>query len=683
MFEPGDEIDRYVIDALIGEGGAARVYRVRHRSLGTVHALKVLAVSTSRARRRALREARSQATLVHPFIVQVQDTFEDNGVLCVLMEHIRGPSLKEFLAVYRPSLPEALTLFRGVADGLAHAHEQGLVHRDIKPGNILLQPEENGLVPKVADFGLVKVLGNEDMTETVTGMMLGTPAYESPEQHRTPRDVDERTDIFALGCVLYELVCGRRAFRGDNVHDLYSAVMSGDYQPVRALSPDAPDALIDSIDAMLEPDRSQRTADVETILRELDLVEIATPGASLPEGMRGRALPAGTRGYEEASKLSSASGTTTSDEDHSGETWLSTHIFAQANPDGALRWRLPLAISAIAFIATLAVAANWQSAGYQPQPHPTADVATGEPRAIAPTHPTPSEAEQPEIPATRPRQPTRPSQPSPEPIPEETDLPPPPEEDTDTPDEFEIDGGIWVAPVPVGSSYAAIVDRLDIANEEPAHPDIVVAIGGAATGKWPEASIVTLGSSGQPGAHSVSTAPDPADVADRLKQLGLTRIGAIYSKTDPWWTAFNRACVAKDMTFVSRVADARYIASALNSLASETQVVVVQPDVLWTPAALTELYGAALSQRLGAYPVVSWSEDHLRRPTPPTIAIRADLDSQLDIAQAAVAALTAGEEPTLPWPRLRMRGRLPVLQEAANITVTRKNKGVFDQLDPN
>jgi len=693
MLEPGSEIDRYVVDAKIGEGGVAAVYRVHHRTLGTVFALKVLAVSTSRARRRAAREARSQASLDHPFIVQVLDTFEEHGVTCLLMDYIRGPSLRQLLDVYQPSLPESIALFRGIVTGVAHAHHHGLVHRDIKPGNILLQPEETGLIPKVSDFGLVKILGNANMAETATGVILGTPAYESPEQHRTPKDVDERTDIFALGCVLYELICGQRAFTDDNIHALYNTISNGAYEPVLAIRPDTPTALARAIDGMLEPERDRRTANAQAILDQLDTMEIGLPDARLPEAWIGRVLPEGTPGYVAATEISksmwveeapSTAGT--------GQTFHLTKIEGSKGPVPSRRGPRSLVAMAVAVAALLIGIALWDGSQVPtPSPQPVAPVVAAPQPSTPMARPSPVPDPPPPAPPTSSEptavvpadsRATEPDalvevDPAPEPIPAQERIP------TDTDPPPSRDGGVWIAPIPAGSAYASIANRVDVASGQPAHPDVVVAIGSAAVTEaqqtWPETTVVSLNAPPASGVNTISRAPDPAELADRMAQLGLTTIGGIYSKKTRWWNALDAAVAGRGMSFNGRVCDAEHIESTVSALAAESDVIVVQPDRLWTASALTSLFGAALSQRGGPFPVVSWSPSHLTRRTAPTMAAFADIDSQIDLAAGAVDALSRGEEPSLPWPKLQLTAQLSSLQQA-RIIITRRNKSAIDDL---
>src|SRR6202158_1684119 len=222
---PGTRIGPYEILAPIGAGGMGEVYRARDPRLNRDVAIKVSAAQFSE---RFEREAKAIAALNHPNICQIYDV----GPNYLVMEFIEGESPKGPLP-----LDEALRITRQIADALEAAHEKNIVHRDLKPGNIKIQPD--GTV-KVLDFGLAKVAqtsssvsDNPDNSPTISmagtqaGMILGTAAYMSPEQARG-KPVDRRSDIWAFGCVLYELLTGKRAFSGETTSDILVAVISKD-----------------------------------------------------------------------------------------------------------------------------------------------------------------------------------------------------------------------------------------------------------------------------------------------------------------------------------------------------------------------------------------------------------------------------------------------------------------------
>ncbi len=258
MLRIGETIDRYRVEALIGQGGMAAVYRARHVKLHSQHAIKVLFVTAPVIRKRLLREGRVQANLRHPNIVSVTDVLEVQGAPALVMEYVNGPALDQWLVENQPTLDESLWLYRWIVRGIAAAHERGVVHRDLKPANILLAPTNEGIVPKVTDFGLVKSIAERRKGNTQTGMALGTPEYMSPEQIRDASEVDTRADMWALGCILYELVCHRRAFSGPDKMSTFNAIVAGTYEPPRKYTEGLPRNVSEAIRVMLEVDRDNR-----------------------------------------------------------------------------------------------------------------------------------------------------------------------------------------------------------------------------------------------------------------------------------------------------------------------------------------------------------------------------------------------------------------------------------------
>ena len=205
--------DRYELGPVLGEGGMARVHRGLDRQLRRSVAVKVLAPPFDRDRsflERFRREARAAAGLSHPNIVAVFDSGSDDGTHFIVTELVEGETLADRLGRDGPMPPaEAVAVAVDIARALAAAHERGLIHRDIKPGNVMLLPD--GRV-KVVDFGIARAAGSDTLTGT--GVVLGSTAYLSPEQ-AGGQPVDERADLYALGCVLYEMLTGRVPFRAD------------------------------------------------------------------------------------------------------------------------------------------------------------------------------------------------------------------------------------------------------------------------------------------------------------------------------------------------------------------------------------------------------------------------------------------------------------------------------------
>jgi serine/threonine-protein kinase len=261
----GSVIDRYTVEGVLGEGGMAIVYRVRHNVLGTRHALKILTIGNSEVQRRLKQEGMLQAQLQHPNIVTVTDVLEIGGAPALVMEFVDGPPLDQLLRQTRLTLPQADSLARGILDGVGHAHDQGLVHRDLKPGNIILKVAQSGFVPKVADFGLAKVVEGGGMSKTRTGSTMGTPHYMSPEQIRDAKNVGPASDVFALGAILYELVTGHRAFEGEDLLTIFNAVASGQYTHPTVYAPDLPPHMLAAIEQALRVDPAARPPTVAAL----------------------------------------------------------------------------------------------------------------------------------------------------------------------------------------------------------------------------------------------------------------------------------------------------------------------------------------------------------------------------------------------------------------------------------
>jgi serine/threonine protein kinase len=267
MPAPGDTVDRFTIEELLGRGGMASVYRVRHTTLGSDHALKVLDLTHGSIRDRLKLEGRLQARLAHPHIVSVTDMIEVEGSPGLIMEYVPGFSLDVLLKRIRPDPATIDQLFRPILDAVIHAHRSEVVHRDLKPGNVLVQEVDGRLVPKVSDFGLAKLLGEEDSGHkpTRTGFAMGTPGYMAPEQIRSAKHADQRADVFSLGCILYELWCGEAPFRGDSVYDVLVSIEAREFTRPRALRPDLPDSVERAILACLEPDPDKRLPSAQAL----------------------------------------------------------------------------------------------------------------------------------------------------------------------------------------------------------------------------------------------------------------------------------------------------------------------------------------------------------------------------------------------------------------------------------
>ena len=191
----GQVIREYTIIRRLGEGGMATVFLAQHRLLKNEFAVKVLKGGQADLKERMHREGIVQFQLTHPNIVKLTDMFEEDNNLFLVMEYANGESLEELLQHKMP-LDRCIEVFTQIVTGVAFAHERGIVHRDLKPANIMFQETENGSVAKVADFGLVKIVGTEGLTQS--GIAMGTPAYMSPEQVER-KDLKPTSDVFSLG----------------------------------------------------------------------------------------------------------------------------------------------------------------------------------------------------------------------------------------------------------------------------------------------------------------------------------------------------------------------------------------------------------------------------------------------------------------------------------------------------
>lgn len=276
-------LGRYRLVSLIGEGGMGKVYKGYDAALERNVAIKILpaeVVADETRVTRFVQEARAASALNHPHVVSIYDIGEEGRVRYIAMELIDGKTLRE-LASDPLDVRKALKIVGQVADALTAAHAAGIIHRDLKPDNIMVT--SSGYA-KVLDFGLAKLRINEpagDKSATVQrgtdpGVVMGTAGYMSPEQAQG-KAVDHRSDIFSLGCVLYELVTGRRAFRGDSSVDTLHKIIYADPESVRALRPDTPAELVRIIRKALAKDPDERyqsvkdlAIDVRDLLRDIE-----------------------------------------------------------------------------------------------------------------------------------------------------------------------------------------------------------------------------------------------------------------------------------------------------------------------------------------------------------------------------------------------------------------------------
>ena len=266
--EIGEIIDQYRVEEVIGYGGMAVVYRVQHLQLESDHALKVLTITSSAVKRRLLQEGRAQAQLRHPNVVSVTYVVDVKGCPGLIMELVDGPALDAFLRKHILSIDQVDRLAAGILAGVAEAHAHALIHRDLKPANIMLARTSSGLVPKVSDFGLVKVLAEErSLSRTRSGLTMGTPRYMAPEQIRDAKHVDARADIFSMGAILYEMVTRHQAFPGDDTLELFKSIDEGRFIPPREHVPDLPERMDAAIRSALQVKRDDRPPSIRELQR--------------------------------------------------------------------------------------------------------------------------------------------------------------------------------------------------------------------------------------------------------------------------------------------------------------------------------------------------------------------------------------------------------------------------------
>ena len=293
----GQNISHYRVVAKAGEGGMGVVYKAEDTKLERTVALKFLAahlLKDEESRKRFEREAKAAAALSHPNICTIHEIDEVNGRTFLALEFVEGDSLEKKIERGPLALKEALDIGRQVADGLHAAHQKKIVHRDIKPGNLLITPD--GRV-KILDFGLALLTEGSRLTQLDT--TLGTVAYMSPEQAQGV-EVDHRTDIWALGCVLYEMVCGQRPFRGEYDQALLYEIVHEEPQALTGLRTGVPVELEFMIGKCLAKDAEQRYQSTADIIIDLsNLAEKLKSGRSAilrNAGAVGTAVGTGTPG---------------------------------------------------------------------------------------------------------------------------------------------------------------------------------------------------------------------------------------------------------------------------------------------------------------------------------------------------------------------------------------------------
>src|SRR5262245_8978397 len=263
-----EQIGKYHIIERIGRGGMGTVFKARDPVLDRMVALKVISSEgdvTEELKQRFYREAQACAKLSHPNIVVVHDLGEDSGQLFIVMEFLDGQELKYLIEQRRLSLEEKLSLMVQVCDGFHFAHQNNIIHRDIKPGNIFVL--RNGQV-KILDFGIARIAAGTDPGLTRTGLIMGTLRYMSPEQARGR--VDHRSDIFSIGAVFYELLGGRPVFDSPDPMEILEKMRSEQPVPLAELDPTIPPELASLVERAIRKDPAQRFPDLGQMRAQIE-----------------------------------------------------------------------------------------------------------------------------------------------------------------------------------------------------------------------------------------------------------------------------------------------------------------------------------------------------------------------------------------------------------------------------
>ncbi len=253
-------IGRYEIEKPIGKGAMGLVYLARDTKINRVVAIKTMALSQefeeralAEVKERFFREAETAGRLSHPNIVTVYDAGEENDLAYIVMEFLKGGDLVPFTKSGQLlPVPQVVSVLARVVDALAYAHGKNVVHRDVKPANVMYEPELDQV--KVTDFGVARLT---DASKTKTGMVLGTPSYMSPEQ-LTGKKVDGRSDLFSLGVTLYQMLCGRPPFVGESMVQLMRKITGESPADIRSVNPLVPDDLVLVVERALIKDVAQR-----------------------------------------------------------------------------------------------------------------------------------------------------------------------------------------------------------------------------------------------------------------------------------------------------------------------------------------------------------------------------------------------------------------------------------------
>lgn len=263
--------NRYRLLELIGEGGMALVYKAEDSLLCRAVAVKILRpqyASDAEFVERFHREAKAAASLSHPNVVNIFDVGKEDKIDYIVMEYIPGDNLKDIIKRDAPMAVErALDITRQIGEALHHAHQRNIIHRDIKPHNILVTPE--GQI-KVTDFGIARAISASSFTQT--GMVVGSVQYSSPEQVKGGV-VGPQSDLYSLGCVLYELLTGTIPYQGDTSISIAMQHLQGDLVPIRELRPDIPAVVAKIVEQAMAKELTERYASALAILKDISFID--------------------------------------------------------------------------------------------------------------------------------------------------------------------------------------------------------------------------------------------------------------------------------------------------------------------------------------------------------------------------------------------------------------------------
>ena len=285
IFQTGETFHGYVVERLLGKGGLGTVWLVRHQMLDTLFALKVLDPDVAEEKpeyvKRFVREAKLATRIRHPNLVAVHDAGYDavKGVYFLVMDYVSGDTLRKPIA-FGGGMPEkeAVSIILQVADVLAAAQRFGMVHRDLKPENIMLTPD--GTV-KLLDLGIAKASGCIDSLKTTTNTVFGTPGYISPEQALDSSAVDSRADVYSLGIILFEMLCGRRPYLGDSPTDVIEQLLDNSPIPdVRTFNSSVSPKVSAVISLMCAKEVKDRLASPSAVLETFARLGYSVPSAA-------------------------------------------------------------------------------------------------------------------------------------------------------------------------------------------------------------------------------------------------------------------------------------------------------------------------------------------------------------------------------------------------------------------